>query len=246
LELTLAGTDRSNSWPLWVFPPAAPVPAPAPGLLVSRILDSDTLAALEDGARVLLFPSHSCLPNSLAPLFMTDFWCYPMFKRVCDQYALPPSPGTMGLLIDPSHPGLASFPTGESSDWHWWHLVMAGRPMILDEAPAGLRPPVQVIDNFDRNHRLGLVFECRVGRGSLLVCSIDPDRIASRPEGSCLLHALHRYAASQAFRPSCEVEGGLLRRILHVPNPAFDETPRERVVLTAEEAAQGPGAAVLG
>ena len=32
---------------------------------------------------------------------------------------------------------------------------------------------VQVIDNFARNHKLGNVFEARVGDGRLLVCTID-------------------------------------------------------------------------
>ena len=245
LELSVQGTDISNRWPLWIFEPApACLPVPS-GLLVSRILDMDTIAALEAGARVVLFPRHPELANSLAPLFMTDFWCYPMFKRVCDQYGLPPSPGTMGLFNRVEHPALAAFPTAECSDWQWWHLVAAGRPLILNDAPSNLRPIVQVIDNFDRNHRLGLLFECRVGQGSLLVCSIDPERISSRPEGARFLYSLYEYAASPLFQPSCPVEAKALQRLLYTANPARDETPRERVILTAEEAAQGPGAAVL-
>jgi hypothetical protein len=32
---------------------------------------------------------------------------------------------------------------------------------------------VQVIDNFERNHKLGLVREAKIGEGKLLVCSGD-------------------------------------------------------------------------
>jgi len=41
-------------------------------------------------------------------------------------------------------------------------LVLHAQPLILDTLlPAGYRPIVQVIDNYDRCHKLGLVFEAR-------------------------------------------------------------------------------------
>lgn len=39
------------------------------------------------------------------------------------------------------------------------------RPIILDEMPQDFRPIVQPIDNFERNHKLGLIFETKVGKG---------------------------------------------------------------------------------
>jgi hypothetical protein len=41
---------------------------------------------------------------------------------------------------------------------------------------------VQVIDNFARNHKLGLVFETGVGKGKLLVCAIDLLGLQDKPE----------------------------------------------------------------
>lgn len=42
------------------------------------------------------------------------------------------------------------------------------------------RPLVQVIDDWNRNRRLARLFECKVGRGSLLVCSADLHRLTER------------------------------------------------------------------
>lgn len=47
--------------------------------------------------------------------------------------------------------------------------------------PATVRPVVQVIDNVERNHRLAMVFEVRVGKGRLLVCMADMTRLAQHP-----------------------------------------------------------------
>ncbi len=61
------------------------------------------------------------------------------------------------------------------------------RPIILDATPAGYRPIVQVIDNFTRNHKLGLIFETRVGKGKLLVCAIDLLSLQELPRGPATL-----------------------------------------------------------
>jgi hypothetical protein len=59
------------------------------------------------------------------------------------------------------------------SNWQWWHIVENSRSIILDETPADYRPIVHVVDNFARNHKLGLLFETNVGKGSLLICASD-------------------------------------------------------------------------
>lgn len=56
------------------------------------------------------------------------------------------------------------------------HLTGGGRvPRLpeLDDTPRAYRAIIQVIENFDRNHKVGLVFETKVGQGSLRICSID-------------------------------------------------------------------------
>lgn len=74
--------------------------------------------------------------------------------------------------------------------------------MILDALQGDYRPVVQVIDNIERSHRLGLVFEFAAGRGRLLVCMCDLQAVAGTPEGSQWRNALLRYMKSEEFRPA--------------------------------------------
>jgi len=163
-------------------------------------LDNQARAALAAGGRVVLLPDSATLAkgNSFDGAFITDFWCYPMFKKYNP-------PGTMGIFLDPKHPVFAKFPTDFHSDWQWWHLTKNSRPMILNSLPKDLRPLVQVIDNFDRNHRLGLLWEARLGSGKLLVCSSDLLGQQDEPEVRQFYQSLLDYAASTAFQPRTSI-----------------------------------------
>jgi hypothetical protein len=79
-----------------------------------------------------------------------------------------------------------------------------------------------VIDNFERNHKLSLVFETRVGRGKLLICAIDLLGLQDKPEARQLLHSLLRYVDSPAFAPKAELDGSLLKKLF--PGKAEEET----------------------
>jgi len=61
-------------------------------------------------------------------------------------------------------------------------VTTRSKAIILNETPADFRPIVQVIDNQERNVKLGAIFETRVGAGKLLVCALDLDTdLAKRP-----------------------------------------------------------------
>ena len=170
VTVALAGTEFTNSWEIWVYPPG-PVKPPPAGLVVVRDWDDATEAALAAGKAVLLFPRRLGNLNSLPGRFLPVFWSPVWFPTQ--------KPNTMGILCDPKHPALAQFPTDSYSNWQWYELLDHGRSVILDDTPVDFRPIVQVIDNFARNHKLGNLFEASVGAGRLLVCTIDLPRLAS-------------------------------------------------------------------
>ena len=86
--------------------------------------------------------------------------------------------------------------------------------MILDGLPQELRPTVQVIDDWFTNRRLGLVFEARVGKGRLLVTSIDLERdLEANPVARQMRHSLLRYVASDRFAPKVEVSPDAVRAL---------------------------------
>jgi len=216
LTITAAveGTGYRNDYEIWVYPPKVDTSVP-PGVMVT---DSFTAAAtqthLGTGGKVLLLPKLDGLPHSIKGSFQTDFWCFPMFRRAAESRGIEAAPGTLGFLCDPKTPALAEFPTEFHSNWQWWHLVKNSRPIILDDTPAGYRPTLQAIDNFERNHKLGLIFETRVGRGKLLVCAIDLLGHQDKPEARQLLHSLLRYLDSAAFAPQAELEVTVLKKLL--------------------------------
>ena len=78
--------------------------------------------------------------------------------------------------------------------------------IMLDSVTTGLKPIVRVIDDWVTNRSLGLIFECSVGKGKLLVSGIDLlDDQDKRPEARQLLYSLERYMDSEKFNPVVEV-----------------------------------------
>ena len=217
-----------NQWPVWVYP-AGNMPDKR-GITVSRKLDRATLQALNAGKKVLLMPSDTT--NTVGGLFQTDYWNYRMFKTICESNGKPVSPGTLGILTDPAHPVFREFPTEEHTDWQWFPILKASRPLILD-ALRGYRPIVQIIDNVERNHRLGLLFEFSVGNGSLLVCCSDLESTLDYPEGRQFYKAVLDYMRSDDFHPTVALNPDRLvrlfrekveeQRIVKLQNISYDE-----------------------
>ena len=200
--------EGNNSWPLWIYP-AGNKPDKS-GIVVSRRLDQATLNALAAGRKVLLMPSDA--KNTVGGLFQTDYWNFRMFRDICESAGKPVSPGTLGILTDPSHPLFREFPTEEHTNWQWFPVLKASRPLILDTLE-GYKPIVQVIDNVERNHRLGLVFEFAVGKGSLLVCCSDLEQVQGYPEGRQFYTSILNYMRSTDFHPQTALSQAQLKAL---------------------------------
>ena len=203
LQVTLAlkGTHFRNSYDIWVYP-AQRLTAASDKIVVARSFSRKVQTDLEAGKRVLLIPKIDKIKQSVGGAFQTSFWCWPMFRTAALQAGVEVAPGTLGCLCDPGHPLFENFPTDSHGDWQWWHLLKHGRPLILDSTPKEYRPILQMIDNFARNHKLGLICEAKVGKGKLLICSIDLPSLRQHPEARQLLYCLQDYVGSSAFKPA--------------------------------------------
>jgi hypothetical protein len=210
LSVFLEGTHYQNSYPVWVYPANVDTKVPD-NILVSKKLDKITLTKLANGAMVLLFPDTQDIMNlSVGGLFTPDYWNWRMFKSISESNRKPVSPGTMSILTNPELPLFSDFPTEFHSNWQWWPIVKNSRPFILDNAPKNYRPLVQVVDNIERNHKLGLIFEFSTGKGKLLVCMSDLKAIRNKPEGRQLYSAILKYMSSDKFNPSQTLNPGEL------------------------------------
>jgi hypothetical protein len=211
LSLQFKGTDIRNDYPIWVYPAKVDNSVPE-GVLLTRNYD-EARTRLADGGKVLFIPELDKLPLSVQGAFQTEFWS-PMFAVSARKRDRPEPPGTLGHLCDPEHPALSSFPTEFHSNWQWWHLVKNSRPIVLDDTPHEFRPIVQTIDNFERNHKLGLITEMKIGEGSLLFCAIDLMSIQDQPEGRQMLHSLLSYVGSDQFKPTQSINPSLLEKLV--------------------------------
>ncbi len=208
----------TNRYPVWVYPASNDLEQQKRDIIITRELTDDIASRLEKGASVLYMPDTVEYKNHVVGgLFQTDYWNYRMFKTISENNHRPVSPGTLGILTDSSHPIFRDFPTENHTSWQWFPVVKASSPMILDNFPVSYRPVIQVIDNIERNHRLGLVFEFAVGKGKLLICMSDLERAAERVEGRQFYLSVLRYMHSADFAPkvgfaSCRELVDLLRR----------------------------------
>ena len=210
----------TNTYPLWVFPANTVVSTQSGknAIVVAHHVDDALFRNLDSGKSVLLMPDSTELKSlTVGGLFQTDYWNYRMFKTICENNKKPVSPGTLGLLTDPAHPIFRDFPTDMHTSWQWFPMIKASRPFMLDNTAPKYRPIVQVIDNIERNHKLGLVFEFAVGKGKLLVCMSPLDQLQQYAEARQLYSSICQYMLSADFHPQTSVTTTDLQRLFTTP-----------------------------
>jgi len=224
LHIQLDGTPYQNSYSLWIYPENKTITVPDEISITNTL--KETLQKLQAGEKVLFFPDHKKFSEyTVGGLFTNDYWNYKMFKGISERINKPVSPGTMGILTNPEHPLFNSFPTEFHSNWQWWPIVKKSRPFILDNAPEGYKPLVQVIDNIERNHKLGLVFEFKVGEGNLLVCMSDLKATDDKPEARQFYSSILEYMQSVHFNPESSLSSQELKKL-------FTTIPAEQNIKT--------------
>jgi hypothetical protein len=216
LIVGVACHNIENEWSIWVYPSfAGAVALDHPNLIITNDYH-EAVNLLKQSKSVLFLPppealGWNCPPISYAPIFwnaqMGPNWGRPL-----------------GLLNETTHPALSGFPTSIGLEWQWKEIVKNARAINVSGLPAGLRPIVQPIDDWNRNYKLALLFECTLYGGKLMVCSADlqadlDTRIAARQ----LRHSVINYMNSEAFSPAVDVTEEQLKSFL------FDTTIMNRL-----------------
>jgi hypothetical protein len=194
LSVTVGGYE--NSWDLFIYPETLP-PAD-PSIYVTQRLDAQAQGILDRGGKVLLTIKKGMVKpekgGDAGIGFSSIFWNTSWTKGQL--------PHSLGILCDPKHPALQEFPTQYFSNWQWWDAITHADAIRLDDVAAGLQPIVRIIDDWFTARPLGLIFECKTGKGKLLVSGIDllTDK-EKRPEARQLLYSLEKYMAGDRFAP---------------------------------------------
>jgi hypothetical protein len=193
LVVGLRGKRIENDWSFWLYPAAAGGAGSAGVLITSAWPEAE--ARLAAGGKVLFQPKAQDLDASNPPISTTPiFW-----NRLMN----PNGPWMLGIWCDAKHPALAGFPTEAHCDFQWTDLFAGVHALNLDSLPRELDPVVQPIDDWNRNFKLGLLYECKVGSGRLAVCGIDLN--GERPGAAALRKSLLDYMAGNRFQPTAAV-----------------------------------------
>lgn len=202
IQLELKGTTYKNTWNIWVYPEKVAVDNKD---VIFTTSVKEALGYLNQGKTVLLNPDTANIIG-VQGRFAPVFWSPVHF---------PNQPGTMGIWCDPKQPALSNFPTEFYSNWQWWDLITSSKTMIIDSLP-NLKPIVRVIDNFYKNRKMANVLEAQVGRGKLIIASMDiSHNLDKRPAARQLRYSLEQYMSSGNFNPAVELNARQLAYLVN-------------------------------
>lgn len=214
ITVAIENTNYENSYPIWIYPEPKTIKKEE-SISIATALNNDLFNQLKKGKKVLLFPSAESVKNNSVPgLFNADFWNYGMFKGFSESTKKAVSPGTLGILTNPTHPIFKSFPTEFHTNWQWWNIIKHSNSLILNNTLEDYKPIVQIIDNLERNDKMGMIFEFKVGKGKLLICMARLMEISDKPEANQLYHSIINYMKSDEFTPNYEIDEAMLYQLI--------------------------------
>ena len=256
LTLTVQlGGSTQNHWDFWVYPEAVGDETlavgsekPAAGdetlalsvgtrqvgtrsnryasILIADTLSKQALETLERGGTVLIEAAGKVtLGSDVVQHYLPVFWNTSWFKMR--------PPHTTGAYIDTQHPLFRhGFPTDDWSNLNWWELLNRAQVMNLMELPADYQPPIQPIDTWHVSRKLGMLIEARVGKGRLLMTTMDISRdLSHRPVARQMRRAILSYMQSPDFQPALtltpEIVGHFFTRQAPPVNMFTNDSPDE-------------------
>jgi len=189
-----------NSWDIYVYPKQLP---DLNNVYVTQMLDNKAIQVLNNGGNVLFNLKQGTLAKSkggdIAIGFSSIFWN--------TAWTHGQAPQTLGILCNPEHEALRYFPTDYYSGYEWWDAMSHSNAILLDSVAKNIQPIVRVIDDWFTARPLGLLFECKAGKGKLMVSGIDlTSNIDQRPEAKQLLYSLEKYMTTASFNPSQPID----------------------------------------
>lgn len=203
LQLNVVVGSFINSWDFFVYPQANE--EAGKDVMITQELNDEAITKLQKGGKVLLTLRKGTIKKenggSIAVGFSSIFWNTAWTGNQ--------PPHTLGILCNPKHAAFHYFPTDYYSNWQWWDAMSHSDAIILDSVNKELKPIVRVIDDWVTARSLGLLFECKIGNGKLLVSSIDlltNNKDENRIEARQLMYSLLKYMESSAFHPTVKVD----------------------------------------
>jgi hypothetical protein len=210
LKLEVLVNNFRNSWDFWVYPAKEAKTPGEENIFVTQQLDDKAKLFLENGGSVLLNLKKGTLSKEMGGDVIVGFSS--IFWNSAWTGNRPPH--TLGILCNPKHPALESFPTESYSNWEWWDAMTHSQAINIGKLSPQLKPIVRAIDDWVTNRPLGLILEAKVGKGRIIISGIDlTSDLEKRPESRQLLFSLKKYMAGERFNPSTEITYDQIRKL---------------------------------
>jgi predicted house-cleaning noncanonical NTP pyrophosphatase (MazG superfamily) len=210
VSVAIESLSAGNQWNIWVYPAQKPAIQNIP--YITSTFDQTAIEKLNKGESVLLtFPRGTVSPQKGGNIpvgFSSIFWNTAWTRKQ--------APHTLGILCDPKHPALSSFPNEGYSDYQWWDIVSNCDAMLMDDFPPDFRPIIHLIDDWFTNRKLGILFEAKAGNGKIMICSVDlQNGLDKRTAAAQFRQSLLEYMSSARFNPEKEVNIDLIKGLLN-------------------------------
>lgn len=199
------GLGVENSWDIWVY---APEPARdfADDVTVSDRFDDRVRQTLERGGKAVILADPNKVAKARKGEFFPVFWSPVWFKSV----------DPCGMFCDERHPALRSFPASRYSELVWKDPIERSFSIVIDALGGAFKPITQIVPNFYTIEHATNLFECAVGDGRLLVCSVNLDATDS-PSVLALRNSIVDYVNGDGFAPVQSVDASTLTALLNPP-----------------------------
>ncbi|MCM1021170.1 MAG: beta-glucuronidase [Muribaculum sp.] len=200
------GSNAENNWDLWVYPNSVEMPE-VENLYITSLFDKKAEQVLRNGGNVLLTAAGMIkYGNDIKQHYLPVFWNTSWFKMR--------PPHTTGATIDTTHPVFDEFPTDDWTNINWWELVNKAQVMNLSRFPAGYQSPMQPIDTWHLNRKLGMIVEAKVLNGKLFMTTFDIDHdLDKRPVARQMRKSILSYLGSDKFNPRLTIDPMLIHNL---------------------------------
>ena len=214
-----------NHWEYWVYPqgktdgntvPAKAIISQPKDIYITDSLDAMAQKLLAKGGKVLILAAGKVkMGEDVKQTYLPVFWNTSWFKMR--------PPHTTGAYIDKQHPLFKNFPTDDWANLNWWELLNKAQVMNLRELPSDYQPAIQPIDTWHVSRKLGMMIEAKVGKGKLLMTTMDLDSdLQHRLVARQMRKAVLEYMKSGDFNPALTLDASVVTDFFTKAAPAVN------------------------
>ena len=196
LRVTLTVGEYSNHWNVYVYPKSVEQ------IELPMCYSEDVLKHLiENGGKLVV--TAECMVETRKGDFIPVFWSPVHFETL----------RASGAIIEEKHPIFEQFPTQHTPDYQWKRLLDDSQAVVIT-GMQGLNQMMEIVPNFVDCVESTPLFECRIGKASILYCGFDLEQDA--PEVRQLRYSIGQYVQSEKFAPTVELTMEQAKKIFRI------------------------------